>query len=76
MIPGLVCYRKQGSVIQTCCQYRVKERKMPTILQLSGQHPGGAAFLTTLTHRNMPTSRAGVKPNKPEGYQFRRRVLK
>lgn len=71
-----LCYRKQGRVIQTCCQYREKARTMPAILQLSGWNPGEAAFLTMLTHRHQPTSRAGVKPNKPEGYRSRRRVLK
>ena len=49
---------------------------MPAILQLSGWNPGGTALMTSLMHRDKPTSRAGVKANKPEGYRFGRRLLK
>lgn len=49
---------------------------MLAILQLSSQHPGGAALSTTPRTERSLLPRVGAKPNKPGGDLLRRRLFK
>ena len=76
MISDLVMLQKTGQSDSNLLSIQSKGEKNASYSTAVQENPGGAAFMKTLMSRNKPTSRAGVKPNKPEGYQFRRRVLK
>lgn len=76
MISDLVMLQKTGLSDSNLLSIQNEGEKNASYSTAVWENPGGAAFMTTLMRRNKPISRAGVKPNKPEGYQFRRRVLK